>query len=73
MIRHQDISVKIERVALMHGSKGFDEGLAVTLPEKDLLPVIATSHNVIEQSFGMNSRMARHCLSLSGVIRLRQV
>jgi hypothetical protein len=28
-----------------------------------LLPVIATGHHVIEQSFGVDSRMARHHLS----------
>jgi len=49
---------------LAHDPKGFDEGLIVALPEKNLLSIIATRHHVIEQSFGMNSRMARHRLSL---------
>src|SRR6266511_6222359 len=64
VIRHQDIGVERKRVALAHEPKGFDEGLIVALPEKNLLSIIATRHHVIEQSFGMNSRMARHRLSL---------
>jgi hypothetical protein len=43
------------------------------LPEKNLLPIIATGHHVIEQSFGMNSRVTRHRPRRSRVIRLRQV
>src|SRR5580765_872075 len=42
VIRHQDIGVERERVALAHAPKRFDEGLVVTLPEENLLPVIAT-------------------------------
>jgi hypothetical protein len=60
VIRHQDIGVERERVALAHGPKRFDEGLVVTLPEENLPPVIATGDHVVKQSFGMNSRMARH-------------
>jgi hypothetical protein len=44
VVRYQGIGVQRERVALAHGPKGFDEGLIVALPEKDILPVIATSH-----------------------------
>jgi hypothetical protein len=31
-------------------------GLVVTLPEENLLPVIATGDHVVKLSFGMNSR-----------------
>ena len=65
VVRHQDISVERERVALSHAPKRFDEGLIVALAEKNLLPIIATGHNVIEQSFGMNSWMAWHRFCLS--------
>ena len=50
VIRHQDIGVEGERVALAHGPKRFDKDLVVTLPEENLLPVIATGHHVLEQS-----------------------
>ena len=50
VIRHQDIGVEKKRVALTHGPKPFDEGLIVTFPEKNLLPIIATGHHVLEQS-----------------------
>ena len=70
MIRHQDIGVERERVALAHAPKRFDEGLVVTLPEENLLPVIAPRHHVIEQSFGMNSRVTRHRSPVSNLLDL---
>jgi hypothetical protein len=51
---------RFQRVALAHGAKRFDEGLIVAFAEKNLLPVIATGHDVVEQSFSVNSRVARH-------------
>jgi hypothetical protein len=34
-------------IALEHGRKRFDEGPIVTLPDKNLLPVIAPGHDVM--------------------------
>jgi hypothetical protein len=73
VVRHQDIGVERERVALTHSPKGFNECLIVTLPAENLLAVIATGHHVVKQSVGMNSRVTRHRLSLPEVNRLRQV
>jgi hypothetical protein len=70
VIRHQDIGAERERVALAHAPKRFDEGLVVTLPEENLLPVIAARHHVIEQSFGMNSRDDAASLALSNLLDL---
>jgi hypothetical protein len=52
---------------LLHGPKPFDEDLIITFPEKNLLSVIAPGDQMVEQSFGMNSRMARHPFFLSPV------
>mgnify|MGYP003693748873 CR=1 FL=1 len=34
--------------------------LIVAFADKYLLPIITTRHYVVEQCFGVNSRMARH-------------
>jgi hypothetical protein len=48
--------------------KRLDESLLIALPEKNLLPVIATGDYTIEQSFGMNSQVTG-----IGLSRRRQV
>ena len=68
VIRHQDIGAERERVALAHGPKRFDEGLVVTLPEENLLPVIAPRHHVIEQSFRLDDSIT--LIGLGSVIHL---
>ena len=44
VIRHQDIGTEENRIALAHSPKRFDKNLVVTLPEENLLPVIAPGH-----------------------------
>jgi hypothetical protein len=60
VIRHQDIGVERERIALTHDPKPLNECLIVAFADKYFLPIITTRHYVVEQSFGVNSRMARH-------------
>jgi len=56
---------RFQRVALAHGAKRFDERLIVAFSEKNLLPIIATGLDVIEQSFSVNSWVPRHCAHLA--------
>jgi hypothetical protein len=38
--------------------------LTIAFTKKNLLPIVTTRRRIIEQSFGVNSRMARHALQL---------
>ena len=58
---------------LAHGPKRLDAGPIVALAEKNFLPILATGHYRVEQTFGMNSRVPRHLSRVSCVSRLRQV
>ena len=65
VVRHQGIGAERERVALAHDPKPLDECLISTFADKYLLPIITTRYYVVEQSFGVDSRMARHRFQLS--------
>jgi hypothetical protein len=51
---------RFQRVALAHGPERLDERLIVAFSEKNLLPIDATGHDVVEQSFSVNSGVERY-------------
>jgi hypothetical protein len=44
-------------MALTHDPKPLNECLIVAFADKYFLPIITTRHYVVEQSFGVNSRI----------------
>ena len=59
-VGHQHVGIKVKQIALTDRSQCFQKGFVVALSGEDLLPVIAAGHDMIEQSFSVDSGMARH-------------
>jgi len=55
MVGHQDVGIKVKRVAFTDKSQCFQKGFIIRLPDKDLRPVIAAAYDMIEQSFSVDS------------------
>jgi len=60
MVGHQDVGIKVKRVAFTDNSRCFQKAFIIRLTDKDRLLIIAAGHDMIEQSFNVDSGMARH-------------
>jgi hypothetical protein len=70
VVWHQDIGIKKKGMPLAGGLECIQEALVVRPPQEDPLAIIASSHQMVEQSGGVDAGMARHGRSIPELVKL---
>src|SRR5262245_3040273 len=60
VVRHQAVAIQLERLPLTQVRCGLEESLKIRAVEEDLLPVVPTIHDVVNQPWSNRSQWTRH-------------